>query len=188
MQREICSKVHAEGDSVWINSPPNITGLGEGVKEGKKIVLVQSQDQIQKTKENHMQQWNQAGCKRHHPLQRQGSSVCCLLQTRNSLVCHNFNINSHLKGDQIVTDHLLKTITSEDVDFSLKDDALLRKQLWQFTEILISSKCYYFLPDQTIRWCIQAIEKRDRFSNILMISVYWAIRFHFYIRINWKNK
>lgn len=29
-----------------------------------------------------------------------------------------------------------------------------------------SSKCYYFMLDQTIR-CIQAIEKRDRFSNTL---------------------
>lgn len=51
MQREILSKVHAEGDSVWINSPPNITGLGKGMKEGEKIVLVQSQAQIQKVKQ-----------------------------------------------------------------------------------------------------------------------------------------
>lgn len=44
-----------------------------------------------------------------------------LLQRKNPLVCHYFNItNSHLKGDQLATNCLLKTTTSENADFSLK--------------------------------------------------------------------
>lgn len=119
--------VHGEGHPVLVISHQIQHYCEKGWNEEKMVVLVQSQVRIQKTRQNHSQQWSQADTKGTSYYKGKVPPIHCLLQWRNPLVYHNFNItNLHLKGNQLVIDHRLQTTTSEDADFSLKD-VLLRK-------------------------------------------------------------